>query len=293
MGNNRIELSNPSALEALLDETQLENLFLKGMTVTGIVLEGPASTDEVEQMIEEEADTAENRSLRRRAALGDVVAGIAHQSRNIMTGVLSFAQIARRRNRDEKLGKLVDKIEAESFRCVELLSHVLILARSRDAAGGGHLEACSPALILLSACNLVEPKLAEKAIKFVKIDDPAVMPEVLGDTKALRDVFVNLLQNAGDATPADGTVQVTCETDDDSLSIFFDDTGPGVAPEHREQIFAPSFTTKGIGKGTGLGLAVSQQVVIEHGGELLIEESPLGGARFVVVLPVAGAAREE
>ena len=287
MGKNRIELSNPIALEALLDETHLENLFLKGMTVTGVILEGPASETEVEQMIEEEEDTAENRSLRRRAALGDVVAGIAHQSRNIMTGVLSFAQIARRRNRDEKLGKLVDKIEAESFRCVELLSRVLMPARSRDAAGGGHLEACSPGLILLSACNLVEPKLVEKGISFTKLED-AGMPEVLGDTKALRDVFVNLIQNAGDATPSGGTIRVTSETNDDSLSIYVDDSGPGVAPEHRDRIFAPSFTTKGIGKGTGLGLAVSQQVVIEHGGELRFEESRLGGARFVVVLPLAG-----
>jgi signal transduction histidine kinase len=221
-----------------------------------------------------------------------VVAGIAHQSRNIMTGVLSFAQIARRRNRDEKLGKLVDKIESESFRCVELLSHVLILARSRDAAGGGHLEACPPGLILLSACNLVEPRLSEADVSLAKLEDPA-LPEVLGDTKALRDVFVNILQNAGDATPSGGSIRVTAETGDDSVSIYFDDTGPGVAPEHRDRIFAPSFTTKGIGKGTGLGLAVSQQVVLEHGGELLVEDSPLGGARFVVVLPIARAEAAE
>jgi signal transduction histidine kinase len=114
----------------------------------------------------------------------------------------------------------------------------------------------------------------------------------MGDKLALRGVFVNLLRNAGDATPSGGLIRMSITPDDDFVIVHCDDSGPGVLPENRSAVFDASFTTKRAGQGTGLGLAVSRQVILEHKGEVAVEESALGGARFVVRLPKS-ARKEE
>lgn len=114
-----------------------------------------------------------------------MVAGIAHQSRNIMTGVLSFAQVAGKRNEAQALTNVLDKIESESRRCVELLNQVLVLARSRDASLHRHMQICSIDTVLASALSLVEPRLIERDIRYQLSAMPS-STDVHGDAEALR-----------------------------------------------------------------------------------------------------------
>ena len=113
------------------------------------------------------------------------------------------------------------------------------------------------------------------------------------DADQLEQVFVNLIMNAFDAmNRGGGTLRVTADTeknnDGSRAMLAFEDTGAGVAPEHEDRLFAPFFTTKEPGKGTGMGLAVSQSIVREHDGEITFS-SNASGSRFVVAIPMASS----
>jgi len=111
------------------------------------------------------------------------------------------------------------------------------------------------------------------------------------DADQIEQVFVNMIMNALDAMqPAGGTLRVAADTergrDGARAMLAFEDTGAGVAPENEDRLFSPFFTTKEPGKGTGMGLAVSQSIVREHDGEITFSSGP-SGSRFVVAIPMA------
>jgi two-component system, NtrC family, sensor kinase len=113
------------------------------------------------------------------------------------------------------------------------------------------------------------------------------------DADQIEQVFVNMIMNALDAMqPGGGTLRVTAQTqrsrDGARVMLAFEDTGAGVAPEHEDRLFAPFFTTKEPGKGTGMGLPVSQSIIREHDGEITFSSGP-SGSRFVVAIPMASS----
>ncbi len=290
----QVEIGDPELISELLSHVVREALETAGTRVTGVSLQASDTTEETQAIIEQARETqAETqRDLLRRASLGDVVAGITHQSRNIMTGVLSFSQIACHRNADPKLEKLLDNIHKESTRCVELMNQILTLARSREVHSSNVYARVLLAETISSACRLSRPAMEAREISLESsVSDTDL--EISGDNNALRDLFINLLRNAADATPDGGCVRVSAEVGDDTLTLCFEDSGAGIPLANRERVFEPSFTTKGAGKGTGLGLAISRQVVIEHKGEIVVDESPLGGARFLITFPKASQEGEE
>lgn len=288
-----IELVDSKTISELLSHLVGEALQASGTAITEVTLESTLTQEEIETQISRaRAQQSEQQvDLLRRASLGDVVAGITHQSRNIMTGVLSFSQIACHRNSDPKLEKLLESIYAESTRCVELMNQILTLARSREVhANNVHVRVLLGETIS-SACRLAEPAMVARQIRL----DNAVSDtdlEVIGDGGALRDLFLNLLRNATEATPEGGSIRVSSKLEDETIALSFEDSGDGIAADARDRVFEAGFTTKGAGKGTGLGLAVSKQVAIEHKGDIAVDESPLGGARFLVTLMRAPAQEE-
>jgi signal transduction histidine kinase len=282
----KVELDDAQTLGELLNDEVQSALEEGGGQVVGVTLESGMDLAEATAAIREARESCAKKqaSLHRRASLGDVVAGITHQSRNIMTGVLSFSQIARHKNEEPELERLLQNIETESNRCVELMNQILTLARARESSTNGSYEQFSLAEIMDSACRLSEPKIREGDVRLENLVSDSSL-KVMGNKLALRGVFVNLLRNAGDATPSGGLIRMSTTSDDDFIVVHCDDSGPGVLPEHRSSVFEASYTTKAPGQGTGLGLAVTRQVVLEHSGDVAVEESSLGGARFVVRLP--------
>src|SRR5207248_9586615 len=116
----------------------------------------------------------------------------------------------------------------------------------------------------------------------VSVDVPDQI-EVPVERARMERVFVNLLANALEAMPGGGRIRVTAQQKDGSASIAVEDTGPGIPPEIRAELFEP-FVSAGKRGGLGLGLALSRQTVLDHGGDMWIE--PAAGARFLIRLPL-------
>ena len=113
------------------------------------------------------------------------------------------------------------------------------------------------------------------------------LPRVIGDPSGLRQVFMNLLVNAHQAFDGPGLVEIITETtDNDMVSVTIRDTGCGMAQNVLERIWEPFFTTKEVGKGVGLGLALTHNTVKRHGGEVRMESQVGEGSKFTVLLPV-------
>ena len=122
----------------------------------------------------------------------------------------------------------------------------------------------------------------------VEADFDDHLPTIHGNAGKLQQVFTNLLLNARDAIPAGGSIKVsTLPADDHSLTIEVSDSGIGIAPENVAKIYDPFYTTKGVGRGTGLGLAVSYGIVQEHSGHISVESIPGRGTTFRITLPTA------
>ncbi|MGH9799286.1 MAG: sensor histidine kinase, partial [Blastocatellia bacterium] len=115
------------------------------------------------------------------------------------------------------------------------------------------------------------------------------LPFAPGNAAKLQQVFMTLILNARDAMPRGGRLEIATEADLDSIIISFRDTGMGIAADHLARIYDPFFTTKQIGKGTGLGLAVSYGIIRDHGGHITVESQIGEGTAFQISLPIATA----
>ena len=121
--------------------------------------------------------------------------------------------------------------------------------------------------------------------------DPT-LPAIAADPGQLFQVFVNLVINALQATPASGTITISTERSDDFVVLAVADTGSGMTPDVLRQVFIPFFTTKPTGEGTGLGLSVVHGLVTAHGGRVEAESEPRKGSRFHVFLPIEGPSED-
>lgn len=119
----------------------------------------------------------------------------------------------------------------------------------------------------------------------ISLHGPRPAPELNVDPLQLQQILTNLLRNAIQAAP-DGEVHLSWYEGEGEVSFAVDDSGPGIPPDVRTHIYEPFYTTKPVGQGTGLGLAVVHGIVEQHGGRIEVGTSPLGGARFEVSLPV-------
>jgi signal transduction histidine kinase len=112
------------------------------------------------------------------------------------------------------------------------------------------------------------------------------MPHIFADKNKLKGVWINLIVNAlGAIESSKGVISISTHYEKREYHIAFSDNGKGILPEHQEQIFKPFFTTKEVGKGTGLGLYVSFQVIKDHHGEMHFETKPGKGTKFIIILP--------
>jgi signal transduction histidine kinase len=137
--------------------------------------------------------------------------------------------------------------------------------------------------------QLLEPQLRRNLIEIVRHYD-ADVPRAYGNAVKLQQIFTNLILNARDAIPEGGRITLsTSSTEEDTLTVEVSDTGIGIAAENVAKIYDPFYTTKGVGRGTGLGLAVSYGIVQEHSGHISVESTPGQGTTFRITLPTVNA----
>jgi two-component system, NtrC family, sensor histidine kinase HydH len=209
---------------------------------------------------------------RRLASLGQMSATLAHEIRNPLASLKGNAQLlARALPEDERSRKKADRVVAEAMRLEALTNGLLEFART----GAIHREPADPAALLREAAAAVDEQR-------VAIDAAGAPPEWPLDRQRMRQVLINLIENAAEAS-AESAVEARVVAERDRLLFVVRDHGPGIAAEDLARIFEPFFSRRV--QGTGLGLAVAKRLVELHGGTLTARNAPGGGAEFSITLP--------
>ena len=237
---------------------------------------------------------AEREELRKRltqseklAALGQFVAGIAHELNNPLQGVLGHLELLRVTGAFPKqLRREVQTIYREADRAAKIVRNLLVFAGSRRVPR----RAVSLNTVLQKVVSLRSAACRAAGIEVVRHYDEK-LPRVQSDPLLLHQVFLNMVMNAEHAiasTGAGGRIEITTTTAPARRMIVATvrDTGCGFAPEVLSHIFEPFYTTKEVGKGTGLGLAIAYGIVQDHGGQIIAANHPEGGAVLTVELPM-------
>jgi C4-dicarboxylate-specific signal transduction histidine kinase len=224
----------------------------------------------------------------RLASVGRLAAGVAHEIGNPIAAILGFEELLLDGDlpRDEQRDFLL-RMKRETERIHRVLRDLLDFARAPGRTGEEEQKLGSAANAIEAAITLVGPQRELRGVRITR-DVAADLPPIGMAEERLEQVLLNLLLNAGDAVShPGGAIAISARLEDGLVVIHVDDDGPGIAPEVFDKLFEPFVTTKEVGKGTGLGLAVCRGLVEAAGGSISAERAPLGGARFALRLPTA------
>ena len=219
------------------------------------------------------------RDKERLASLGEMSAGIAHEIRNPLGIISSSAQLLDAEFTGRDARQLLDIIQEESARLNSLITDFLFFGRQLEP----QLCECDLAALVARDVDSLRPGAEQKGIELSFEADCDPCPAE-ADPAMIRQVLLNLLLNALDATEPGGSVAVELRRGPAGFSIVVSDDGCGIPAELRGKVFDPFFTTKG--NGTGLGLANSYKIAQSHGGELTFESVVGRGSTFTLTLPV-------
>lgn len=223
------------------------------------------------------------------AAAGELAAGVAHEINNPLAVIAAESGLLQDMldpqfgldSSPELLKEELKQIDAAVFRARDITQKLLHFVRRREA----RLVPRNVNEILEDVVSgLMEHQLQVSNVKLIR-DYDRETPEILVDPDQLRQVFLNIMNNASDALSGPGAVTLVTRQDEASVRVTITDTGKGMSSEQMQKIFLPFFTTKEVGKGTGLGLAISLSIVEEMGGHLEVQSIPGKGSSFTVVLP--------
>jgi len=217
------------------------------------------------------------------AAFGQLGAGIAHEVKNPLAGILGCAQLSLMEIEEgTPVYQNVKLIEKETERCKTIIENLLKFARQEKVV----FEPTDINAVVTDAGAIVNHQLEVNQVKLIQ-DLADKLPTIRGNANQLQQVFMNLFMNAQHAMEGEpGTVTVkTRRTPDERIEIVVSDTGPGIPAEIQSKLFEPFFTTKPTGEGTGLGLSVSFGIVQDHDGKIEVDSALGEGATFRISLP--------
>ncbi len=217
------------------------------------------------------------------ASLGELVAGIAHELNNPLTGVMIHASLLARDPRlDDGLVEDCQTVIDETTRCSKIVKELLDFARVSDPQ-----KVMQPvSKVIDKTIALIEHHSDFKDTELIKEYDPD-LPETLMDASQIEQVLINIMINASQAMPEGGELFIKTGVSESGNHIYvrIEDTGCGIPKENIEKLFDPFFSTKGH-KGTGLGLSVSYGIIQSHGGDIEVESTPGTGTAFTIILPI-------
>jgi signal transduction histidine kinase len=222
----------------------------------------------------------------RLSSLGMLAAGIAHEIRNPLVAVKTFLDLIPQRLDDrEFLTRFRELSLAELRRVTDLIADLLTLGKSKTAAR----RAVDLESALEPVVRLMESTSRKREVE-LKAHFALGLPTAWADEDQVKQILLNLILNAIEASPAGGRVELDVRpAAAGQVALEVRDQGAGMSPEELENIFHPFFTTKE--SGTGLGLALTHQMVVEHGGEISVQSKVGSGTTFRVILPTVVAPR--
>jgi PAS domain S-box-containing protein len=220
----------------------------------------------------------------RLAAMGQMIAGVAHELNNPLTAILGVTELLRDQATDETATRQLDLAHRQARRAAHIVQSLLVFSRpSTPRSTLLHLPD-----LLQRTLQLHEHSLRANHIQ-VDLASRPDLPTVLGDSNQLTQVFLNLIVNAEQAIHEvrdRGTLRIRLGIVGERVLITFQDDGVGIRRELLPRIFDPFFTTKRPGRGTGLGLSICMAIIREHNGDISAQPLPDGGSVFTVSLPV-------
>jgi PAS domain S-box-containing protein len=245
--------------------------------ITGVIASARDITDQ--QRLQQQLIQSE-----RLAAMGQMIAGVAHELNNPLTAILGVTELLRDQSTDENASRQLDLAHRQARRAAHIVQSLLVFSRPSTPRNTLlHLPD-----LLLRTLQLHEHSLRANQIH-VDLAARPDLPTVMGDSNQLTQVFLNLIVNAEQAiheVRERGTLRIRLGVVGDRVLITFQDDGVGIRRELLPRIFDPFFTTKRPGRGTGLGLSICMAIIREHNGDISAQPLPDGGSVFTVSLPV-------
>jgi PAS domain S-box-containing protein len=223
------------------------------------------------------------------SAVGQLIAGVAHELNNPLTAILGYAQLLESEGLNTRAQDFVGKLFKQAQRTHRVVQNLLSFARQRTP----QRDEVDVRKVLDETLTLRDYDLKTNNIH-VECEAPSDQQMVIADPHQIEQVFLNIINNAVDAileTGRNGKLRIRVYTQNGQVCTQFTDDGPGLKDPKR--IFDPFYTTKSVGKGTGLGLSICYGIVKEHGGDITANNSPEGGAVIEVKLPAAVIAQLE
>ncbi|MDD2464452.1 MAG: ATP-binding protein [Desulfobulbus sp.] len=222
---------------------------------------------------------------RKIAAIGTFTAGIAHELNNPINNIVLTAESLKEELAEETKPEnmeMLGDILTQAERAADIVKNLLDFSRTERPI----FSQLAPELILSSSINLLKNQIKIVGLHFETLVADN-LPPICGNLGNLQQVFTNLLLNAIQASPQGATIRLTVDFAEQPSFIAFlvQDSGGGIPQEIQHKIFEPFFSTKEVGKGTGLGLAVSYSIVKRHGGKIKVHSELGQGATFTVLLP--------
>jgi len=218
-------------------------------------------------------------------SLGSLVAGFAHELNNPLTSVLGFSQLLLASSaNDSSMYEELDLVYKHAVRCKNIVDNLLNFARKR-APEKKMMDVNS---IVEATIDLLNYQISRNQIK-IQMELNENLPFVFVDQYQVQQVLVNLIENARfelGKNEEQGTICISTTENEEYVQIKVSDSGSGIPELLKHRIFEPFFTTKPPDLGTGLGLSLSNKIVVEHNGTLTVEDSTEGGAEFLIQLPI-------
>ncbi|WP_136805931.1 two-component system sensor histidine kinase NtrB [Desulfosediminicola flagellatus] len=226
------------------------------------------------------------------ATVGTLAAGVAHEINNPLTAINGFAEGLQRRVKklDGKIApdllgefkEYTDTIVNECLRCRDIVQTLLTFSRPIGGSMGPvNINACVNDTLFILKHHFKRQQSISVQTGLI-----AGLPLIRGDESQLKQVIINLLTNAFDATKDGGVIRVsTFANESNGVDLLIKDSGCGIPLEEQDKLFEPFFTTKPVGKGVGIGLSTCYSIVKNHNGEITVESAPGKGSTFTVSLP--------
>jgi len=224
------------------------------------------------------------------ASMGELVAGVAHEINNPLTGILMFASLSSKTpDLPKQVKDNLDLIVSETGRCAKIVRGLLEFARESFP----EKKPDSINRIIGHTLELISHQIIFQDVD-IRYHGEEDLPNVEVDADQLQQVFLNMFINAGQAMPSGGSLTITTKLTEvkKEVQIVIEDTGAGINQENLEKIFDPFFSTKAQ-KGFGLGLSVSYGIIGNHGGRVDVKSREGEGTRFSIYLPIEGTASLE